>query len=461
MTVEAVILAAGRGKRMHSTLPKVLHRVGGRPLLHHLLDTVHRIRPARIHIVVGHGKDRVMENIENEYLTDEKASLIHWVEQPEPKGTGHAVLQAIPAIDRNSTVLVLNGDTPLLQADTMQAVCRPGKALNLLTANLPDPSGMGRILRNVDGSILRIVEEKDADESEKSILETNTNCMSTEAGCLADWLPLLDNRNANREFYLTDIVECAVNEGVPVHGIPAPDILEVQGINSKKDLEKAERIYQARLAGKLMSQGVTVMDSSRLDVRGTCRFGRDCTVDVNVILEGKVTIGNGVRIGPNTVIRDSTIGDGCIIEANSVIDSATIGKKCAIGPFARIRPQTVLEDRVRIGNFVEVKKSRIGTGSKVSHLSYIGDSEIGRQANIGAGVVTCNYDGTNKHPTTIGNHAFIGSGSQLIAPVVIGDSATVGAGSTITRNVGDYHLALSRVPQENKEKRKHHKKKGK
>ncbi|MCY3768604.1 MAG: bifunctional UDP-N-acetylglucosamine diphosphorylase/glucosamine-1-phosphate N-acetyltransferase GlmU [Gammaproteobacteria bacterium] len=460
MTVEVIILAAGMGKRMHSTLPKVLHPLGGRPILHHLLDTVHRIRPDRVHIVVGHGKGHVIENIENEYLADKKESLINWVEQTEQKGTGHAVLQAIPDIDRSSTVLILNGDTPLLEAETIRAVCRPGNTLNLLTANLPDPSGMGRILRDGDGNIIRIVEHKDASESEKSISETNTNCMSTGAACLADWLPLLDDQNASKEFYLTDIIACAVNEGVPVHGIPAPDILEIQGINSKNDLERAERIYQARLAGKLMSQGVTIMDSSRFDLRGDGQFGSDCIVDVNVVLEGKVVVGDGVRIGPNTVIRHSTIGDGCVIEANSVIDSATVGKKCVIGPFARIRPDTVLGDRVRIGNFVEVKKSRIGDGSKISHLSYIGDSEIGSGTNIGAGVVTCNYDGTHKHPTTIGNHAFIGSGSQLIAPVIIGDGATIGAGSTITRNVGEDSLALSRVPQRIKEQWKPHNKKG-
>ncbi|WP_424946993.1 bifunctional UDP-N-acetylglucosamine diphosphorylase/glucosamine-1-phosphate N-acetyltransferase GlmU [Candidatus Spongiihabitans sp.] len=457
MAVEIVILAAGQGRRMHSELPKALHAIGGKPMLQHVLETARKLKPRRIHIVVGHGKEQVVEAIASRLSNAPPAPKItainmtkenlNWVEQNEQRGTGHAVMQALPHIDANSTVLILNGDVPLISLQTLKKISRSENKLNLLTSKRLDPNGLGRIIRDDENRIVKIIEEQDANSQQKKITEVNTNCLSANAAQLCRWLPRIGCDNAQNEYYLTDVVACAVADDVDVVGIASDCAAETCGVNDKSELEKLERLYQARTARRIMASGVTLMDSSRFDVRGSCQFGTDCVVDINVILEGNVKIGNRVSIGPNTLIRNTTIGDNCVIESNSVIDNAIIGNNCNIGPFARIRPETVLNDEVRIGNFVEIKKSNIGNKSKVNHLSYLGDSEVGKNVNIGAGVITCSYDGADKHQTIIGNDVFIGSDSQLIAPLEIGDGATVGAGSTITDNVRKNVLALSRARQ--------------
>ena len=452
MTVEIIILAAGEGKRMCSDLPKVLHPIGGKPMLQHLLETASDLAPYRIHVITGHGKEQVMATIEQPesplYKQLKLKNLyINWVEQSAQRGTGHAVLQAMPHVSQDSTVLILNGDVPLISLATLKRVANAGNHLNLLTATLSNPFGLGRIMRNNQGQIVGIVEQKDASDQQQQITEINTNCIGVKASHLAKWLPRIACNNAQNEYYLTDIIACAVADNIDVIGITSDCVTEVAGVNNKADLAKLERVFQTRQATELMESGVTLCDPNRFDVRGMCQFGHDCVVDINVILEGEVRVGNHVRIGVNSLIRNTIIGDHCVIEANSVIDTAIIGNHCNIGPFARIRPETVLSDAVRIGNFVEVKKSNIGKQSKINHLSYVGDSEVGRQVNIGAGVITCNYDGANKYQTRIGNDVFIGSDSQLIAPVQVGDGATIGAGSTITRNVRENALAISRARQ--------------
>lgn len=450
MAVEIVILAAGKGKRMHSDLPKVLHTIGGKPMLQHLLETISKLKPHRVHIVVGHGKDQVIESIESQFANSPAAKItpnINWVKQDEQRGTCHAVMQALPHIDANATVLILNGDIPLITLPTLRKISKSKNNLNLLTSKTLDPTGLGRIIRNNKNQIVEIIEEKDASSQQKKITEVNTNCLSVTADYLRQCLPRIGCKNAQKEYYLTDVIACAVQDNIEVIGITSDSVTETFGVNSKVDMAKLERLYQAKLADRIMASGVTLLDPSRFDVRGLCRFGNDCVVDINVILEGKVKIGNRVLIGSNTLIRNTTIGDGCVIESNSVIDNAVIGKNCNIGPFARIRPDTVLNDEVRIGNFVEVKKSNIGNKSKVNHLSYVGDSKVGKNVNIGAGVITCNYDGANKHQTIIGDDVFVGSDSQLIAPIKIGDGATVGAGSTITSDIQKNALAVSRARQ--------------
>ncbi len=453
MSLEIIILAAGQGKRMRSSLPKVLHRVGGKPMLQHLIETAQKLRPKRIHIVVGHGKDEVIETISAglQAAPDARKKTvnrkINWVTQSKQRGTGHAVKLALADVGVRSTVIVLNGDVPLVTPATLRKVSRVNNNLNLMTIELDNPKGLGRILRDSRGRITAIVEEKDASASEKKIREINTNCLAAKAASLNKWLSSVKSNNAQGEYYLTDAIGCAVRDGVAVRSIRPADTSETLGVNSKADLAGLERIYQRQCSDRLMASGVTVMDPERLDIRGTCRFGNDCTVDINVILEGTVKVGNNVRIGPNTVIRNTTIGHHSVIEANSVIENATIGKGCNIGPFARIRPETVLGDKARIGNFVETKKSTIGRGSKINHLSYVGDSDIGEDVNIGAGVITCNYDGANKYKTVIGNNVFVGSDSQLVAPLRIADGATIGAGSTITSDVEIGALAISRGKQ--------------
>ncbi len=449
MALEIVILAAGVGKRMHSNLPKVLHGIAGKPMLQHLLETVSDLAAQRIHVIVGYGKEQVRTRIESALQQHAKpcSSIINWVEQSEQKGTAHAVMQAMPDVAPDATVLILSGDVPLIALATLKRVAQAGDNLNLLTATLPDPFGLGRIIRNEQGQIIAIVEQKDASAQQQQISEINTNCISVRADYLCRWLPQINCKNAQKEYYLTDVIACAVADNVDVVGISSDGVAEISGVNSKADLAKLERVVQIKNAERLMENGVTLLDPHRFDARGECQFGSDCVVDVNVILEGDVSIGDGVRLGSNSLIRNSIIGDHCVIEAHSVIDNAVIGNHCHIGPFARIRPETVLGDAVRIGNFVEIKKSHIANTSKVNHLSYVGDSDVGKNVNIGAGVITCNYDGANKHRTIIGNDVFVGSDSQLIAPVEVGDGATVGAGSTITNNIHNNALAVSRVRQ--------------
>ena len=447
MPLEIIILAAGQGTRMHSDLPKALHRVGGKPMLQHLLETVTGLAPERIHVVVGYGKAQVISVIEEQcpsLISDQRS---RWVEQARQQGTGHAVMQALPDIAGNSSVLVLNGDVPLISLETLKRVVAHGENLNLLTVLLDNPHAMGRIIRNDKNEIIGIVEEKDATEAQKSIRETNTNCLCARAHQLNRWLASINSANAQNELYLTDAIENAARDGGRIQSVSPASVTETLGVNSKADLGRLERIYQLQVAEKLMQQGITLLDHSRFDLRGTCDFGRDCVVDVNVILEGRVRLGDDVVIGPNTVIRNSTIGGNCMIKANSLIDNAVVGRNCRIGPFARIRPGTVLEDGVRIGNFVEVKSSRIKGQSKINHLSYIGDSEVGKHVNLGAGTITCNYDGANKHKTVIGDDVHVGSASQLVAPITIGDGATIGAGSTITHDVTRDTLAVARTRQ--------------
>ena len=441
MTTSTIILAAGQGTRMRSGLPKVLQPLGGRPMLAHVLDTVSRLEDTRVYVVHGHGGERVQAAFQERQL--------QWVHQAEQLGTGHAVMQAMGRIADDDLVLVLYGDVPLMRLPTLTGLlnaARPG-ALALLTARVDDPAGYGRIVRGEGGSIQRIVEHKDASERERAITEINTGLLACPARKLREWLARLDNDNAQGEYYLTDIIGMAAGEGYPVEGIIVEDISEIHGINDRRQLAEAERILRERIADQLLAAGVTLADPSRIDVRGELRCGRDVFLDVNVVFEGEVELGDDVVIGPNCVIRNARIGSGTRIDAFSHIDSADIGRDARIGPYARLRPGAELADEVHVGNFVEVKKSRIGRGSKANHLSYIGDAEVGAGVNIGAGTITCNYDGANKHRTVIEDGAFIGSNSALVAPVIIGRNATVGAGSTISKNAPAGALTVSRARQ--------------
>lgn len=446
MNVSVVILAAGEGKRMRSRLPKVLHEIGGKPLLAHVIDTAQQLGKAQIHIVHGHGGDQVTATINRRY----PAATIHWAHQAQQQGTGHAVAQALPDIADTATVLILYGDVPLISSATLQrlvAATTEG-ALALITVELDDPSGYGRIIRDRQGAVRRIIEQKDATPDERAIREINTGFMAASAARLRGWVERLDNSNAQREFYLTDVIAMAVADGVAVRTVAPASVFEVLGVNDKAQLASLERQHQKMHADELLKNGVTLRDPARFDLRGELVHGNDVTIDVNVIIEGSVTLGNGVTIGPNVLLRNVEIGDGVEILPNCVIEDAVIGAGCRIGPFARIRPQTHLADHVHVGNFVEVKKSTVASGSKINHLSYVGDSTIGARVNIGAGTITCNYDGVNKYETIIGDDVFVGSDSQLVAPVRIGDGATIGAGSTITRDAPAGELTLSRAPQQ-------------
>ncbi len=436
-----IILAAGQGTRMKSDLPKVLHDLGGKPLLERVVDTARQLQPAKIAIVVGHGADQVRSRL---------AHLdVAWVEQTQQLGTGHAVQQAMHVVPPDHTVVVLYGDVPLIRESTLRKLIASSgeSALALVTCELADPHGYGRIIRDAGGDVREIVEEKDANDAQRTIREINAGFIAASARDLAAWLSTLENKNAKGEYYLTDVIGKAAASHRKVRTVSASGAFEILGVNTKTQLATLERHFQRHWAEALMEQGVTLRDPARLDIRGAATVGRDVTIDVNVVLEGTVVIGDRVSIGPNTVLRDVVVGDNVTIKANCVIEGAQIGRGCEIGPFARIRPATVLDENVHIGNFVEIKKSEIGAGSKVNHLSYIGDTTIGRRVNVGAGTITCNYDGANKHRTTIGDNVFIGSDTQLIAPVSIGPGATIGAGSTITQNAPDNELTLSRAKQ--------------
>jgi len=439
--LEIVILAAGQGKRMYSDTPKVLHQLAGRPLLAHVLESAGTLKPAAVHVVYGHGGERVREAFAQ--------AGVNWARQADQKGTGHAVAQATPAVSDQATVLVLYGDVPLIRSQTLQELLQAAGSgrLALLTAELEQPAGYGRIIRDAAGQVVRIVESKDATPAEAAVREVNTGFLAAPADKLKKWLASLRNHNAQGEYYLTDIIAMAVAEGVPIATRSPRDISEILGVNSKQELAQVERIHQKQQAEKLMQQGVTLRDPARLDVRGELRCGRDVVIDVNVIFEGKVVLGDRVQVGPNNVLRDSTVGSDTIIHPNCVIDQADIGVDCRIGPFARLRPETKLAAHVHVGNFVEVKKSDVGVGSKMNHLSYIGDTSIGSGVNIGAGTITCNYDGANKHRTVIGDHVFVGSNTALVAPVTVGAGATIGAGSVITKEAPAGELTLTRVPQ--------------
>ncbi len=441
MPLSVVILAAGQGKRMKSDLPKVLQPLAGRPLLAHVLDTAAGLEAAATHVVYGHGGEQVLKAFEGRD--------VRWALQAEQHGTGHAVMQAVPQIPDDHLVLVLYGDVPLVQLDTLaRLVAAAGPdAVSLLSVMLPDPTGYGRIVRDGAGNVVRIVEHKDANAKERAIHESNTGLMCVPAGKLKGWLAALRNDNAQGEYYLTDIVVMAVRSGCQVHAVVAPTVTEVLGVNDKVQLAELEAAYRRQRATALMLEGVTIADPARFDARGPVSVGRDVFVDVNVVFEGNVKLGNRVRIGPNVVIRDAEIGDDTVVFPNCVIDRARIGGNCNIGPFARLRPSAELEAGVHIGNFVEVKNSVIRAGAKANHLTYLGDATVGEKVNVGAGTITCNYDGVNKWRTEIGAGAFIGSGTMLVAPVKVGAGATIGAGSTITRDAPDEKLTLERSKQ--------------
>jgi bifunctional UDP-N-acetylglucosamine pyrophosphorylase/glucosamine-1-phosphate N-acetyltransferase len=442
MNLSIIILAAGQGTRMRSDLPKVLHPLGGRPLLAHVLDTARSLEHATLHVVIGHGAERVRERFPD--------AGVNWVLQDRQLGTGHAVAQVMPAIPDGDTVLVMYGDVPLISRATLEPLCNiAGQGfVGVLTAEPEDPTGYGRILHHADGSISGIVEEKDASAAQREIREINTGFLAAPAAKLRHWVESLDNNNAQGEFYLTDVIARAVADGVSVRGICTEHLEEVLGINDRAQLAGLERAYQQRQAAACLEAGVTLVDPARFDLRGSLEAGQDVVVDVNCVIEGRVRLGHRVQLGPNVVICNTTVGDNVTILANCVIEDAVIGNGARIGPFARIRPETRLADSTHVGNFVEIKKSEVGEGSKINHLSYVGDSSIGARVNIGAGTITCNYDGANKHRTVIGDDVFIGSDTQLVAPVEVKDGATIGAGSTITRDAPAGELTLSRVPQE-------------
>lgn len=442
MNLAVVILAAGKGTRMKSALPKVLHGIAGRPMVQHVVNAAAALDPLNTVVVYGHGGEKVREAVQGTNL--------RWAEQAEQLGTGHAVAQALPYLEED-VVLVLYGDVPLIRPETLREfVARVNeRTLALMTLTMDDPSGYGRIVRGEDGKVQRIVEQKDASEDEKRIPEINTGILACTRGFLSESLPALSNNNAQGEYYLTDLIAMAVEKGMTVETAQPAFPWEVDGVNDRVQLARLERVYQLNQAEALMRAGVTLMDPARLDVRGDVQVAGDVMMDVNVVLEGKVTIESGVRIGPNCLIRDAHLGAHTVVEANSVIDGARVGEHCQVGPFARLRPGTELAAKAKVGNFVETKKATIGEGSKVNHLTYIGDSRIGKGVNVGAGTITCNYDGVNKYQTIMKDGAFIGSNSSLVAPVTIGENATIGAGSTITRDVEDNALAVARGKQRN------------
>jgi bifunctional UDP-N-acetylglucosamine pyrophosphorylase/glucosamine-1-phosphate N-acetyltransferase len=441
MPLSVVVLAAGQGKRMKSDLPKVLQPLAGRPLLGHVLATAAELAPAAIHVVYGHGGEQVLAAF--------AGSPVQWALQAEQHGTGHALMQAMPAIPDDHTVLVLYGDVPLTRADTLRSLLeRAGeRSLALLSVMLEDPAGYGRVLRDNAGNVYRIVEQKDATRREQAVREANTGILAAPAAALRRWLGELKNDNAQGEYYLTDVVTMAVKDGLRVEAVVSPTVAEVLGVNDKLQLAQLEAEHRRLRANELMTAGVTLADPARIDLRGTVEHGRDVFLDANVLLEGAVRLGHRVRIGPNVVLRDCEIGDGTVIHPNCVLEQSVVGRDCSVGPFARLRPGNRVADGAHIGNFVELKNTALGAGSKANHLAYLGDSVIGSKVNVGAGTITCNYDGANKHRTTIEDGAFIGSGTMLVAPVTVGQEATIGAGSTITKDAPAGKLTLERSKQ--------------
>ena len=440
MSLDIVILAAGQGTRMRSALPKVLHPVAGQSMLGHVIATARQLSPDRIHVVIGHGADEVRQRL--------AADDLNFVVQAEQLGTGHAVAQALPALSAER-VLILYGDVPLIEVATLERLLHKvgAQQIALLTVNLDDPTGYGRIVRDDQGVVQAIVEHKDASAEQKLITEGNTGILAVPGERLGDWLGRLSNSNAQGEYYLTDVIAMAVADGLVVATEQPLDAMEVQGANDRRQLAELERHYQLRAAHRLMAQGVTLRDPARFDLRGEVTVGRDVLIDINVILEGKVVIEDGVEIGPNCVIRDSTLRRGAVIKANSHLEGAELGEGADCGPFARLRPGAALGAKAHVGNFVEVKNSQLGEGAKAGHLAYLGDADIGSRTNIGAGTITCNYDGANKFRTVLGEDVFIGSNSSLVAPVSLGDGATTGAGSVITADVPAGTLALGRARQ--------------
>jgi bifunctional UDP-N-acetylglucosamine pyrophosphorylase/glucosamine-1-phosphate N-acetyltransferase len=440
MKLAVVILAAGQGKRMKSALPKVLQPLAGVPLLGHVVSRARALDPASLHVVYGHGGDAVRAAFAHE--------TIEWALQAEQLGTGHAVMQAMPKVSDDELVLVLYGDVPLIRKDTLERLIAAAgpKSMSLLTVMLDDPTGYGRIVRK-SGKIQKIVEQKDATKLQLRIREGNSGIMAVPAKLLKKWLGKLRNSNAQGEYYLTDVIAMAVKEKIKVTPLIAPTAAETLGVNDKVQLAQIEALHRAERARDLMLAGATLADPARIDIRARVTVGRDVFIDANVLMEGKVELGDRVRIGPNVVLRDVVIGDDCVIHPNSVLEQSELGTGCLIGPYARVRPGSKLGKNVHIGNFVELKKTTISDGSKANHLTYLGDAIIGKGVNVGAGTITCNYDGVNKSTTVIDDGAFIGSGNMLVAPLRIGKDATTGAGSTITREAPDGRLTLTRAKQ--------------
>ena len=424
-----MILAAGQGKRMRSDLAKVLHPLAGRPLLSHVIETAASLAPSRLCVVIGHGAQEVRDRIHDD--------SVDWVVQERQLGTGHAVMQALPHLEGDATVAILYGDVPLIAPGTLRSLVDAASSgrLALLTQEVEDPRGYGRIIRDAGGRVVRIAEEKDASAEERAIREVNTGIIAAPRAKLAAWLARVKNDNTQGEYYLTDIVALAAADGVPIEVRRPASASECLGVNSKDELAALERRYQMNEAARLLEAGVTLADPARIDVRGTLECGRDVSIDVNCIFEGRVVLADGVRIGANCILRDVTLGNGAEVKPFTMIEEASIGANARIGPYARIRPDTQLADGVHIGNFVEVKASMFGKGSKANHLAYVGDTRVGSAVNIGAGTITCNYDGANKHRTVIEDDVHIGSDVQLVAPVTIGKGATIGAGATITKDV--------------------------
>lgn len=443
--LHVVILAAGKGSRMRSSTPKVLHQVAGKSLLKHVIEASLELNPEQIHVVVGHAKEQVIEA----FADHNDSAKLNWVEQTKQLGTGHAVAQALPAIDDEASVLMLTADVPLIQTETLSKMhaAMATYPLALLTAIMSDPTGLGRITRDDSNAVTGIVEHKDASAAQREINEINSGIICAHADQLRSWLDKVDSNNAQQEYYLTDVVGLAYTSGNPIAALHPQTNSEVMGINDRVQLASAERIYQYNRAQQLMQSGVTIIDPARLDIRGDVTIGADTIIDINVVIEGPTVIGQNVKIAPNCTITGSQIADNVSIHPNTVIEQSELANNVNVGPFARLRPGTQLSSHVRIGNFVETKNAQLGVGAKVNHLSYVGDATVGTDTNIGAGVITCNYDGANKHQTTIGNDVFVGSDSQLVAPVSIADGATIGAGSTITSNVKQGALAISRAKQ--------------
>lgn len=439
-TRSAVILAAGKGTRMYSDLPKVLHTVAGKPMVKHVIDTANSLGAENVHLIYGHGSELMRERLANE--------KVNWVLQTEQLGTAHAVQQAAPFFKDDEDIVVLYGDAPLITKETLEKLitAKPENGIALLTVQLDNPTGYGRIIRE-NGNVVAIVEQKDANAEQLKIQEVNTGVMVSDGASFKKWLTRVGNNNAQGEYYLTDLIALANQDGCQVAAVQATDMMEVEGANNRLQLAALERYYQRKQAERLLLEGVMLADPARFDLRGSLEHGKDVEIDTNVIIEGQVRLGNRVKIGTGCVLKNVVIGDDVEVKPYSVLEDATIGEKAAIGPFSRLRPGAELAAETHVGNFVEIKKSVVGKGSKVNHLTYVGDSEIGSNCNIGAGVITCNYDGANKFKTIIGDNVFVGSDTQLVAPVTVEDGATIGAGSTVTRNVGKDELVITRVPQ--------------
>lgn len=440
MNFSAVILAAGKGTRMYSNLPKVLHTLAGKPMVKHVIDTCEGMAAQGIHLVYGHGGDLMKSS-----LAEEK---VNWVLQAEQLGTGHAVDQASSQFADDEQVLVLYGDVPLISEHTLTNLLesQPKGGVGLLTVILDNPTGYGRIVRK-DGNVVAIVEQKDASEEQKKIQEINTGVMVATGKDLKRWLSGLNNDNAQSEYYLTDVIAAAHKEGRVIEAVHPASPIEVEGVNDRVQLARLERAHQTMQAESLLKQGVMLRDPARFDLRGELQTGKDVEIDVNVVIEGKVSLGDNVKIGAGSVLIDCEIDDNTIVRPYSVIENASVGEDCTVGPFSRLRPGAQLSNDTHVGNFVEMKNAVLGEGSKANHLSYIGDAEVGQRVNIGAGVITCNYDGANKHKTTIGDDVFVGSDSQLVAPVEIGNGSTIGAGTTLTRDVAENELVITRAKE--------------